>query len=252
MFRCFVSIFTLLIFLTGIAIASATSELSEAAKAGKIVFLFVTDFTSLDDETPEKVIQDAMNQIKNTTMVKVDRDDESNANLISMYGLEHIPVPVILVINPDGVVVGSVNGNDAKINSLTKLIPSPKKTLTIKAVQNGYPVYVIGYRNNMPETDKVFSECESATKKLDGKATVVKVDMDDKEETDFLNLLRVDLDSDEPVTVVINCNGQIAETNSGLVSTDELIQAAQKVITSSQPANVPGSGACCSKSSRKH
>ena len=58
-------------------------------------------------------------------------------------------------------------------------------------------------------------------------------------------MLKINVGSDEPVTMVGNQKGQIAATFTGEVNADDLVQATKKKVGGCCPSKVTGGGGSC-------
>jgi len=233
--------------LASMLLASTADELQQAAKLGKAAFVLVKDPNTIGTEIESawSKIQDAMKLAKGSVLIELDRNDDANADLVARYRLSGAPLPVILVITPDGIISGGVEGNKATPEMLANMVPSPKMSQILKAIDDGNAVFITAYRKKMTMCDKVLASCEDAVKKMQGKAVLIKIDMNDKSETQLLNMLKINVGSDEPVTMVGNQKGQIAATFTGEVNADDLVQATKKKVGGCCPSKVTGGGGSC-------
>jgi hypothetical protein len=156
----------------------------------------------------------------------MNRADTGNSQFIAKNKLANAPVPLILLIASNGVIAGGLPAEKASPDMLAKMIPSPGKAEIVKALSEGKAVFVIASRNSMGDRFKVFETCKNASKEMNDKAVSVTLDMDDKKESSFLQQLRVNMDSTEPATLVINAQGQVTGNFTGPVEVAKLTQAA--------------------------
>lgn len=80
---------------------------------------------------------------------------------------------------------------------------------------------------------------------LQDRCTTVQIDMDDPAETAFLTSMKVDMASTDPVTLVINAQGQVAGTYNGTPDATLLVQAATKKVGGCCPSTVQNPNASC-------
>ena len=80
----------------------------------------------------------------------------------------------------------------------------------------------------MPKETSVSSACAAACGQMQGKCTSIKINLDEDDELPFLNELKINPQSKEPVTVVINAQGQVTGSFAGAVEVGNLVQAATK------------------------
>jgi len=222
-------------------LASPAEQLQTAAETGKVAFLLVTEPGAAGVDQTKQMIQSAMNQVPGAVMIEMDRADGANSSLVQKYGLTTAPVPLILVFGANGAMAGGTVASQLTAPQLVAMLPSPKKAEVLKAVQSGQAVYLTASRSGMPSSTAVAGGCAAACSQMMGKCVAVNVNMDDPLETEFLTLLKVNMQSTEPVTVVINAQGQVTGSFNGPVDVAQLVQAATK----------KAGGGCCPTGSSK-
>jgi hypothetical protein len=237
-----------LLLLPAICFGSVSDELRSAAEKGQVAFLLVTDKTATDIDQARSIIQSAMQQVGNSVMIEMDRSDVMNSELVAKYRLSSAPLPLILVFASNGIVAGGNQASKLNTQRIIDMIPSPKETVILEALQSGKAVLVTASRKGMKSESKVFSCCASASGQMKGKCQTIEIDMDDKVETDLLKKLRINTQSQEPVTVVINAQGQVTGSFDGPVDVGQLVSAATKKASSCCPS---GSGKSCAPAPKK-
>ncbi len=226
-----------------LSLAATNEQLKTAASNGNVAFVVVTAPGAAGVDQAKTIAQQAVNQIPGSVMIESNRADAANAEFIQKYSLASAPVPLILVFGSNGVIAGGNVASRVNPQQLVAMVPSPKKAEVIEAIQSGKSVYVTASRPSMNSASQVMSGCAMACSKMMGRGTTVEVNMDDPVEENFLRQLKVNLQSDEPVTVVINAKGQVTGSYTGTVEVDKLITSATKVVASG--CCPPGSGASC-------
>lgn len=226
---------TLIFFNYRYALASVQTDIEEANKTGKAVFLIVTEPGVKETAQALNIAKEAQKLAPTTAVIEMNRTDMSNSQFVAKYGLATAPIPLIILIASNGVVTGGLPAERAQPDILVKMIPSPCKAEIVKALSEGKAVFVIASRNSMKDRVKALESCKNACKELRDKSAFVPIDMDDKKESSFLQQLRVNMDSTEPVTMVINARGQVTGNFTGPAEVAKLTQAATTVV----------SGSCC-------
>ncbi len=218
---------------------SVETDLAKAAGNNQIVFLLVTDNNAIGVDATKNVINQAVKENKNTLMIEMDRSNPANAGLVGQYRLTGAPVPLILVLTPDGMVAGGVEGLKATTMSLKSMIPTPKKAEVIGALQTGNPVFVLAGNPAMANYSDALNANREAIKQLGGKATLVEINLGNSEETAFMSSIGINTTSTVPITAVINAQGQVTGTFPGAPPATTLSKSATAV---------PKSGGCCPSS----
>jgi hypothetical protein len=232
-------------FLAPLAQASPQQDLDSAAKREKVAFILVTDQAATGVDQARDLIQQAMRQVKKSTLVEVDRSSPGNAELVAKYRLAGAPVPLILVAARNGIVAGGIPAGQATLEGLVALVPSPKKTEVLQALQGGKAVMITASRRGMATQSGANASCAAACGQLADKCVMVQIDMDDPQEAGFLTSMKVNLASTEPVTLVVNAQGQVAGTYTGAADVALLVQAATKKVGGCCPSTVQGGAKSC-------
>ena len=219
----------LLIALASVQLLAATAdELDKAISKEKTVFLLVTEPTVSGTDAARELARTASKQVKNTTVIELNRVDQANADLVAKYRLTAAPVPLILVIAHNGAIAGGLPASSLTAEQLVKMVPTAKKAEVLKAVQDGQSVLITAASKKMPKETSMSSACAAACGQMQGKCTSIKININDEDELPFLNELKINPQSTDPVTVVINAQGQVTGSFAGGVEVGNLVQAATK------------------------
>jgi hypothetical protein len=223
--------------------ANPADDLKSAAEAGDVAFVLVTDPNVFDIDQARGIIGAAMGQIKKSVMIELDRSDPSNSDLVMKYRLAAAPVPLVLVFASNGALAGGKIAAQTTPEQLVSMVPTPKKSQVIQAIQSGKLVFITATRKSMASGSKVIGACAAACQQMKGNSVSIQVDMDDNNEVRFMNELKINRQSNKPVTVVINAKGQVTGTLEEALNAGNLVQAATQVASSGCcPA---GSGKTC-------
>ena len=245
-----IAVLLLAVCLRAMALASTSEQLEIAVSNGHVAFVLVTEPSVSGIDQAKQTIQDAMTQVPGSVMIESNRADAVNSDFVNKYKMAAAPVPLILVFASNGVMAGGNIASKLTTQQLVAMAPSPKKAEVLKSIQSGQAVYLTASRSGMALKTKVASGCAAACAQMMGKGATVEVDMDDPVEKGFLNQLKVDMQSTEPVTVVINAKGQITGTYSGMVGVENLMASATKVVASG--CCPPNSGKTCAPTPAKN
>jgi thiol-disulfide isomerase/thioredoxin len=215
--------------------AKILQKISQAQKDGKYAFfLFYETGNSDCDIMAQRLDEYAQNSGEKVEIIKIDRKDPENSTIVASMRVQTAPVPLTLVKDPTGQIV-KVFKTLASEEEIRYAIPSPKKTEAMASLQNGKSLILSFTSNAMPAGKKIEQSCEEAKTKLEGKAEHITIDVTDPKEKGFLQEMKINPESPDPVTIVINTQRQIAGTYAGEVKVEDLILAATKV----------AAGGCC-------
>jgi len=220
--------------------AQTKEKIDKAKTKGNVVFLAVTDGSKMLTEVNAMAAK-SQKKYPKSEVINLDRTDKTNAALVTKYGLSGAPLPIILVIAPNGVVGGGLQLKDATPEELVGLIPTKKQAQALLAFSEGKPAYIVLYKKSMKDKANAVAECNKAAAGL-GKAVVVDVDLDDKSEAEFLKLLQPEMSATASHVLVFNAKGQFTDEFTAPVQSPALIASAKKVVKSGCAPGACGSG----------
>lgn len=206
------------------------AELDNAKKAGKAVFVVVTGTGSADTDKAMVVAKGANAIYKNAAIVQMDKDDTSNTKFVSEWRLSGAPVPLILVISSKGFPTGGFILSQATAENLAALVPTPKMEDVYAAIGSGKAALVVFTKKSLNDRKEVLKVCKKAVSIMKDNAVVVEVDMDDSQEGNFMNQLRIDKSSQVSLTLAINTKGQVSGTSSSVPDATKLATAATQEV----------------------
>ena len=231
--RSLVSTLTLALLLLspGVGFGSTQSELGEALRGHQPVFLVVTQGGARGTDRAVQIANQARELVPAARVVTLDRGLEANADLVKKYRVLGAPVPLILVLANNGIVAGGALLKDATPKVIANLVPTPKKTDMLGALEAKRAVFVVFSHATMERRGEVLERCSQAFTRLEPtptKAQVISVDMGDKAEMKFMAEMGVDPLATEPLVVVLNAKGQKTAAFRQGMTVDQLVQAATK------------------------
>jgi len=205
--------------------ASVETDLRQATAGGHPVFLIVRQGETRGVDLARRVCAEAQQIVPGSTVVELDRGDPANAPVVAMHRLKSVPVPLILVIAPNGVAAGGAKPDQVTAGKLARMVPSPGKAALLKALSEGKPAFVVFARPAMPGRAGALAACREAALTLKGVASVVEVAIEDPREPPFLAELNVDPKAIDAITVVVNAKGQRASSFLGVPVAKSLADA---------------------------
>jgi len=226
--------------------AQVKEKIDKLTAKGNVVFLVVTEGSKQISEAKDMAIK-TQKKCPKSEVITMDRTDKANSALVSKYGLAGAPLPLILVIAPNGVVGGGLQLSQATPEDLVDLVPTKRQASALLAFSENKPAFIVLYKKNMKDKQKVVEECNKAAAGLGGKAVVVEVDLDDKSETGFMSLLKPDMKATTTHVLVFNSKGQFTDEHKSPVQSAVLIASSKKVVKSSCAPGACGSGGCGKK-----
>ncbi len=225
--------------------ASLQQDLEKATKKQKIAFVLVTEPSATGVAEARDLIRGAMKQVKESTLLELDRADPGNADLIAKHRLAGVPVPLILVFARNGVLAGGLSAAQGTVERLVGMVPSPKKAEIMQSLQGGKSVFIDMSRRGMGGYAAALAACAAACDRMAGKSVTVAIDLDDPAEASFLNQLKVNLTAADPIILVVNTSGQITGNHTGAVDAALLVEEAGKRLSGCCPASVQNPNPSC-------
>jgi len=223
--------------------AQTKEKIEKANAKGNVVFLAVTDGVKLLAQTKE-MADKAQKKYQKSEVITLDKSDKTNAALVSKYGLAGAHEPVILVIAPNGVVAGGSLLSRATPEDLVETIPTKKQAAALLAFSEGKPAFIVLFKKSMKDKAAAMEECRRATTGLNGKAVIVDIDLDDKKEAGFLDLLKPEMTATTTHVIVFNAKGQFTDELNTPFQSSALIAASKKVVKSGCAPGACGSSGC--------
>jgi signal recognition particle receptor subunit beta len=225
------------------AYATVKSDLETASKNGNSVFLVVTDPNVTGTDKAMEIADKAKASAAKSIVIQMNRSDADNADIVAKYRLSGAPLPLILVIASNGVVTAGYTLAQATPELLVKAVPSPKKSEVLKSLSDGKSVFIVVTGKSMAEKTTIMNTCQQACIEMENNAKMIEISLDDPKENLFLTELKVNMTASEPMTYVVNPQGQITGTFTDNVNTNTLVASAKKVAASG--CCPPGSGKSC-------
>ncbi|MEI6748196.1 MAG: hypothetical protein ACOYMF_07395 [Bacteroidales bacterium] len=228
---------------TSNAFSQTKAKIDKANAKGNVVFLAVTDGNKKLTEARDMAAK-AQKKFPKSEVIVLDRTDKANAALISKYGLAGAQTPIILVIASNGVAAGGSLLDHATPEDLVETIPTKKQAQALLAFSEGKPAFIVLYKKAMKDKAQAVEVCKKASADLGGKAVVVDVDLDDKNEAGFLGLLKPDMKATATNVLVFNSKGQFTGEFKAPVKSAILIATSRKAVKGGCAPGACGSSGC--------
>jgi hypothetical protein len=235
---------TMMVF-SGLTLNAKTvkEELDAAKKTKKSVFLVITA-TGIQSAISMNFAKEAQKKVKGSIVLSMNRDDQTNKDLVRTFGVGTTPVPMIMVIGMNGVATGGLIEKEATVDKLVNMVPSPKKVEALTYIDQKKPVFLVAYKKTFTDRNKVVENCQSVVTSLKGNAAVVEVSLDDPAEKAFLSQVGGDFKSTSTQVLVFNAQGKNTGKFNGITDPNKLKTAALTVPKSCCPS---GSTKGCGK-----
>jgi hypothetical protein len=223
--------------------ASVQTDIDAANKAGKVVFLVITDSGITSTAQAVDIAKKAQEQYSKSVVLQMNRSDASNAEFITKYRLSKAALPLVMVVASNGILVAGWPLDKVTPDMLVSAIPSPKKADVQKYMSEGKSVFIVVTNKSMVNKDNVMNTCQKACIEMENNAKMIEISLDDPKEKQFLTELKVNMEATEPITYVINSKGQMTGAFNDDVNSTDLVASAKKVSSGCGPSGC-GSKPC--------
>ena len=207
---------------------SGFAALRQAAAANKHLFVLVYAADDEPTRAARKTVESTMAKMPDTAQwVAVDRGAPAEKSLVDKYRLNAAPMPLVLVVAPNGAITSGLTGPQVTDEALQNALASPCMQKCLKALQAGKLVFLCAQ-------NKATKSNEAATKgvnefKADTRfaqfTEIVQVDPTDAAEGKFLAQLKIEPKTDEAVTAFLAPPGVIVGTYKGATDKNTLVTA---------------------------
>jgi hypothetical protein len=216
--------------------AGATSGKSavafmEASAAQKHLYLYF--YAPGKNDTKIKKVFDGTLQKMNTVAQSfvVNIKDPSESAIVQKFRLQAAPLPLVLVIAPNGAIVGGFPKDRITEASLTNSIATPSFQRCLRALQDGKLVFVCAVKADPskkgPQVPKGVLDFYNDPQNKD-KAKIVSVDPTNVAEKTLVSQLRIDPNAKEATTIILAPPGSLVANLSGAVSKKDIVAALTK------------------------
>ena len=170
---------------------------------------------------------------KKATFVNVDVDNKVHANVIAKYDADRAPMPLTLVIAPNGAVTAGYP-NEIKKTDLSDDFVSKGMADVLKVLQSGKLAAICVQNSKTKHNQESLDAAKGlrSDKRLADLVVIVTVDPSDKDESKFMQLCKADANSAEAQLVVIVPPGRIVGKFNGAASKDTVLASVIKSCSS--------------------
>lgn len=187
------------------------AAISAAAKQNR--YVFVTFYRK--DDAASKKMQSAMKPVQaklshRANFVSVDVDDPVQQKVVSRYGADRSPVPLTLVIAPNGAVTAGYP-KEIKKTEFSDAFVSNGMASVLKVLQGQKlaAVCVQGSRTKNNKKSLATAEELKAAPELGGSVEIIKIDPSDRTESKFMKMCQVDTRSTDAQLLVLAPPGKL-------------------------------------------
>jgi len=233
--------------------AYAASKISPAetaikAAANRNRFAVVT-FYKKNDSASTKMLAEVKKlqskHINRASFISVDVGNKVHESVISEYGADRSPIPLTIVIAPNGAVTAGYP-NAIKKTDLSDDFVSAGMAGVLKILQDGKVAAICLQSSKTKHNKESLATAESLNSRpqFRGAVEVVKIDPSDRSEAKFMKICDVNTESSDAQLVIVVPPGKVVGKFDGAATTDSVIAALTKSLGGGCGGGTCAPGAC--------
>ena len=203
----------------------AEAAIRAAAQRGKYVFV---TFYKKNNAASTKMLAD-MRKIqgklsRRASFTIVDVNNSAHRALIQRYGVDRSPIPLTIVLAPNGAVTAGFPNAIGKIDP-SRVFVSKGKAEVLKTLQYQKMAVVCVQNARTKHNKESLAAAEGLTGDLQfsGASKIVRIDPKNPAESRFLREFKVNTNSREAQIIIIAPPGTVTARFSGAVSADKMV-----------------------------
>jgi hypothetical protein len=209
---------------------NAMAAIRRAGDANKHLFLFIQEGDDEATRASRKTFDSAIKKMGDTVQwASVDRKDPAERELVNKYRLQAAPMPLVLVMAPNGAITGGFRAQDLTEQRLQNALASPAMQRCLKGLQERKLVLLCAQNGNTKSNDEAMKGVNDfkADTRFAQFTEIVKVDPSDAAEKGFLSQLQIDPKTEEAVTAFLAPPSALIATFKGATQKQEMVAALQ-------------------------
>lgn len=227
------------------ASGAGMAAIRQAAEAGKYLFIFFSKTEDAQTLAMRKVFDAAVQKAADRANgLMVDITDAAEQAIVDKFDLERAPMPLVLVLAPNGAVTGGFPSKFEQ-EQLLDAFASPATENCMKSLQDGKLVLLCIQNATTKSNDAAMKGINDfkADERFGHATTVITLDPTDQKEAAFLADLQVAPQTTEATTVFLAPPGRAIAKYEGATEKQALVDALSKANTGCGPGGC-GPGGC--------
>jgi hypothetical protein len=206
------------------------AAMKQAAQAGKYLFLF---FSKTDDDQTQamrKVFDKAMEKVADRAQwIAVSTTDSSEKAIVAKFDVSRAPMPLVLAIAPTGAITGGLS-NKFEEKEILDAIVSPVMQKVMKHLQDKRLVFVCVQNGKTKSNEAAMQGVRDfkTDERFASATEIVMLDPADSAETAFLADMKIDLKTEEAVTIFLAPPGSAIAQYKGATDKGEMAATLEK------------------------
>jgi len=236
---------------TALSSGASAAAMQQAASANKYLFAFFYEKDDDGTRAARKTFDEAVKKITPAPhSVALDRTAPAEKELVTKFGVDRAPMPLVLAIAPNGAVTGGFKVADLTVERLQDAVASAGLQTCLKALQDRRLVLVCLQNGRTQANEEAMKGVNDfKTTQFGSMTEIVKIDPTDPKETKLLAQLKADPQAKTATTAFLAPPGVLVAKVEGPTSKDNLMASLQSAMSRSSCA--PGAGAGCCPAPKK-
>jgi len=221
------------------------TAIQKASRAGKYLFAFFHKEETAESRKAQEVFDAAVKKAGDRAeSVKVSVVDPSEKAIVDKYQVMRAPMPLVLVLAPNGAITGGFPKEFTEEQLLGAFV-SPGMEKCLKALQEGKLLVLCAQNESTKSNDAAMAGAEAfrADERFARFTEIVLLNPADEAEGRLAEQLGIEPNATEAVTVLLAPPGSVIGKFKGAVGKEKL-EAALKAATSGGCGTGGGSGGC--------
>jgi len=226
--------------------SSAENAIRAAAKQNR--YVFVTFYKNNDSASKEMLadVKSIQGKFANRAdFVSVDVGDKANRQVVTRYGADRSPIPLTIVIAPNGAITAGFP-REIKKTDFSDVFVSDGTAAVLKVMQNR-KIAAVCLESSRTKYNKQCSATARGVRSdsmLGGAVETVTIDPSDRSESKLLKQWAVNSDSANAQLVVIAPPGRVVGKFDGAASKDSVMASLMKSLSGGCGGGSCGPGGC--------
>lgn len=228
--------------------AASNAEVYIKAAAKQNRYIFVTFYKSKDSTSKSMLAKIKTIQGKyasRANFVSVDAGNQANKEIMSRYGADRSPMPLTIVIAPNGAVTAGFP-KEIKSTDMSSVFVSDGTASVLKVLQGGN-LAAVCIQNSRTKHNKDSLEAAQGLKnnaQFRGAVEIVKIDPSDSGESQFMKQCKVDTATTDAQIVIIAPPGRVVGKFGGTATANVIAASLVKSLGGGCSGGSCGPGGC--------
>ncbi len=210
----------------------------------KYHFIFLYNELNAQTQQMQAVFTDAMQEVPNRakgTLLKKSDDRD----VVKKYSLQHAPTPFVLVLAPNGAIMGGFPVSFTKEQLLSSFAP-PVVEKSLLALQNHKLVLLCVQNSETKDPEAAMQGVREfkADPRYNSSTEIVMLDPNDSEGMNFLDTLNIAYPANQSLTVFLAPPAEIVGSMTGPTTKAQLISTIEKASSGCCPGGCCPGGCC--------